>query len=124
MAADYQIDTKNRSVWLTYSGYLRIAEMYDAGRRMASDPEFDRKFSQLVAARSVTSVEMNDYTVKKFAQEHVFAPSARRAVVLSQPLHVALARMFQIYRQLAGGSEQIEIFNNMENALRWLGLPS
>jgi hypothetical protein len=32
--------------------------------------------------------------------------------------------MFQIYRQLAGGSEQIEIFNNMENALRWLGLPS
>jgi hypothetical protein len=63
MAADYQIDTKNRSVRLTYSGYLRIAEMYDARRRMASDPGFDRKFSQLVDARSVTSVEMNGYTV-------------------------------------------------------------
>jgi hypothetical protein len=41
--------------------------MYDARRRMASDP-FDRKFSQLVDARSVTSVEMNGYTVKKFAE--------------------------------------------------------
>ena len=96
--------------------------MYDGRRRMMSDPAFDPSFSQLVDTRPVTTFEMNGYTVKQFAQEHVLAPGSRRALVMSRPRDLGLARMFQIYRRLAGGTEATEIFSDMEAAQKWLGL--
>ena len=33
---------------------------------------------------------------------------------------MGLSRMFQIYRDLAGGKEQIRSFNEREEALAWL----
>lgn len=123
MAADYTIDTNNRTVRVTYSGRVTIAEMYDARRRMVNDPAFDPTFSQLVDAQPVTIFEMNGYSVKQFAQEQVFSPGARRAIVASNAPDLGLARMFQIYRQLAGGTETTEIFSDMDKAREWLGLP-
>jgi hypothetical protein len=30
--------------------------------------------------------------------------------------------MFQIYRELAGGTEEIQLFNDIDQAQKWLGL--
>jgi hypothetical protein len=53
----------------------------------------------------------------------VLADNARRAIVLSNTPDFGLARMFQIYRGLAGGHEEIQIFQQMDAAIKWLGLP-
>lgn len=123
MAADYIIDTKTRSIRIVFSGSVSVAEMYEGRHQMMSDPAFDRSFSHLVDARSVDTIEMNGYTVKQFAQEQVLAASARRAIVIPRSRD-GLARMFQIYRELAGGTEEIEIFSDIQTARKWLGLPS
>lgn len=124
MAADYTIDTYARSIQITFSGAVSVAEMYEGRRRMMADPVFDRSFSHLVDTRAVETIEMNGFTIKQFAQEQVLAGGARRAIVISRAHDVGLARMFQIYRDLAGGGEEIEIFSDIETARKWLGLPS
>ena len=122
MAIDCTIDPSKGLVRVIYTGRVSVAEMYDCRRRLVADPAFDSTFSQLVDARSVTSFEMNGYTIKRWAQEHVAAAGARRAIVMSRTTDLGLARMFQIYRELAGGAEEIQLFNDIDQAQKWLGL--
>lgn len=122
MATAYTIDPSNKLIRVVYSGRVPIAEMYDCRRRLMGDPAFDSAFSQLVDARAVTSFEMNGYTVKRWAEEHVAAAGARRAIVMSRTPDLGLARMFQIYREIAGGAEKIEVFNDITQAHKWLRL--
>ena len=123
MGADVTIDRKTRVIRVIFSGRVTLAEMYDGRRRMLQDPAFDRTFSQLIDARSVETFEVNGYTIKQLAQDNVFAAGARRAIVLNSAPDLALGRMFQIYRRLAGGRETIEVFTDVEKAQEWLGLP-
>jgi hypothetical protein len=122
VATDYTIDPSNRLVRVIYSGRVTIAEMYDRRRRLVAEPAFDSTFAQLVDARAVTSFEINGYTIKPWAEQHVAATGARRAIVLSRSADLGLARMFQIYRELAGGTEEIQLFNDIDQAQKWLGL--
>jgi hypothetical protein len=124
VAADYTIDTYTRSIRIAYSGAVSVAEMYEGRRQMMADPAFDRSFSHLVDTRGVETIEMNGFTIKQFAQEQVLGGGARRAIVIPRVHDAGLARMFQIYRELAGGAEEIEIFTDIEAARKWLGLPS
>jgi len=123
VATHYTIDVQTRSVRISYSGSVTIAEMYEGRRQMLADPLFDRTFCHLVDTRSVATIEMNGFTIKDFAQEQVLAGGGRRAIVVPRSPDTALARMFQIYRQVAGGEEKTEIFRDMEDARKWLGLP-
>ncbi len=124
MAAHYVIDVKNGIVRTTYSGFLTIAEMYETRRGMLADPTFKPAFAHLVDARGVKTFEINGYTIKLFSQEHVLARDARRAIVMGSTPDLGLARMFQIYRELARGAETNQIFRDMDEAVKWLGLPS
>jgi len=122
VAADYTIDTKTQSIRITFSGAVSITEMYESRRKMLADAAFDCSFSHLVDVRAVETIEMNGFTIKDFAQEQTLAGSARRAIVISRSHDAGLPRMFQIFRELAGGKEAIEIFGDMRAAQKWLGL--
>jgi len=121
--ADYIIDKNVRLVRIIFTGRVTTAEMYDARHRMLADPAFDPAFSHLVDACAATTFEMNGYSIKQFAQKQVLADNARRAIVLSNSPDFGLARMFQIYREIAGGNEEIQIFQQIDPAIKWLGLP-
>ena len=123
MPADYIIDKNVRLVRIIFTGRVTTAEMYDGRHRMLANPAFDPAFSHLVDARAATTFEMNGYSIKQFAQKQVLTDNARRAIVLSNTPDIGLARMFQIYRGLAGGHEEIQIFQQMYAAIKWLGLP-
>jgi len=122
LAAEYSIDTKTRTVRILMSGRVTAAEMYGYRRRMLLDPAFNPAFSLLVDARTATGFEMNGYSIKQFAEEQVLAGGARRAIVMSNSPDLALARMFQIYRELAGGMDRTELFEDLDKAILWLGL--
>ena len=104
------------------SGRVTAAEMYGYRRRMLLDPAFNPAFSLLVDARTATGFEMNGYSIKQFAEEQVLAGGARRAIVMSNSPDLALARMFQIYRELAGGMDRTELFEDLDKAILWLVL--
>ena len=105
MATDYTIDPRLGLIRVNYSGRVTVAEMYERRRHLMADPSYDRTFSQLIDARSVITLEMNGFTIKRYAEEHVAAAGARRAIVMTHAPVIGLARMFQIYRELAGGAD-------------------
>ena len=124
MATDYTIDPRLGLIRINYSGRVTVSEMYERRRHLMADLAYDRAFSQLIDARSVITFEMNGFTIKRFAEEHVAAAGARRAIVMSRAPDLGLARMFQIYRELAGGPEVTQIFDDIGKAIAWLGLPN
>jgi len=51
-----------------------------------------------------------------------FASTSRRAWVSASPFLFGMGRMIEIYREIAGGTEQFRVFNDREQALKWLGV--
>ena len=126
MATDYVIDTSLRLVRTTPSGHVTAAEIGDLRRRLLADAAFDPTFSQLIDASAVTKLDMGapaTDTIRALAQQYLFAPRSRQAIVVSAPHDLGLFRMFQTYRELAGGQEDIHICTTMEEALVWLESP-
>jgi hypothetical protein len=77
----------------------------------------------LIDATTVTDPEANSDLIRKLAKGHVFQKGSRRALVTGKSVIFGLARMFEIHRELAGGTEEIRIFFEMNKALVQLGLP-
>jgi hypothetical protein len=59
--------------------------------------------------------------VTSSAVKRIFAPSAKRAIVVPDVELFGLARMFEILRD-AKGDEGIRVFTKMEEAREWLGV--
>ena len=126
MPVDYVIDSRRRLILTTYSGKVTADELFEHQRRLASDPEFDSTFSELVDGRQVTTTDgKDDATVaRELAKTHLFGPTSRRAFVVVETVYLGLLRRFSIYRELAGGKEDIRVFYDMNEALTWLESPN
>jgi len=94
--------------------------MFAHQNRLANDENFAPDFYQLLDFTAVTSVEADANEVQRLAARRVFSDRARRAFVATNTLQVGLIRMFETYRELAGGTEQMEIFSDRGEAMRWL----
>lgn len=126
MPADYTIDKERRLVLSTGTGYLSKEDVLGHMDRISSDPDFDPTFSQLLDFTEVTEIGFGPQEVREFAERNIFAPRARRAFLVQNDLHFALARMFEIHRELRGESG-IAVFRNMDEAMDWISagdLPS
>jgi hypothetical protein len=123
MPVSYQIDRERSLVITTAWGVLTAAEAMEHQRRLSSDPEFRPEFCQLSNFLAVTDIELDGKAIKQLAQLNFFAPGSRRAAVATAAVSIGLLRMFETYREIAGGQEDFRIFGDPEEALRWL-LPS
>jgi hypothetical protein len=85
---------------------------------------FDPTFSQLLDMRSVSSLRMTGDSVRELSHESAFSGTSQRAIVASDNLHSDIAQTYVTYRFLAGGTERIHIFPDMDSAMKWLGLPT
>jgi hypothetical protein len=89
-------------------------------RKFAGDPNFKPDFFQLYDVRDVTRASLTASEVIELAKTPIFAPDARRACITTNGETYGIARMFQIYRELNGGNEQIRLFRSIEAAEAWL----
>lgn len=120
MPCDYVIDKERRLVQTKAWDVFTAAEALDHQNRLRSDVNFDPSFAQLVDGTRVTKVEASPGDVEMLAERNVFSSQSRRAFVTGHSALFGLLRMFQVYRELSGAGEQIQVFHDMTTALEWL----
>ena len=123
MPCTYTIDSRRKLVITTASEVLTTAEAYAHQNSLAADTRFRPDFNQLLDCTEVKKFEIANEDVRNLAQRNFFGPTVRRAVVVSSTFLYGVARMLATFRDLAGGKEEIQIFQDRAEALAWLGVP-
>ena len=120
MPTSYQLDLRQQLVRSRYWDVLTDADIVSHYQRLGADPDFRPSFRQLCDLRDVSRIAAHTETLRDLANNSIFAPDARRAVVVSGDLDYGLARMFQTFCELAGS--QVEVFRDEPSAQAWLGI--
>lgn len=120
MPEGHEIDVARRVVVSRAWGVLSTAEFLAHYEAVATDPDFDPTFAQLVDLRDVTAFNVDVITLRSKALQSMFRPGTRRAIVASSDVTFGLARMFGTYAESA--SQSIAVFRAIDEAERWLGL--
>jgi hypothetical protein len=120
MPCDCELDLSRRWVKVRASGLLTYAEVMTARLKFTGHPHFMPDFFQLYDVREVTRASLTASEVIELAKAPIFAPTARRACVTTNGETYGIARMFQIYRSVNDGKEQIRLFRSIEAAEAWL----
>jgi len=80
-------------------------------------------FFQLGDCRAVTDVDLTGDQIRQIASHSHFSVKSRRAIVArDRPASYGIGRMFEIYREVSGGREQVRVFTSIRDAEEWLGL--
>ncbi len=116
----YTIDPERRLVSSSASGHVTAAEILDHQDRLMRDPDFDPAFRQLVDFSGATNISASSADIRVIATRNFFGQGARRCIVAPTAEIFGLARMFQTFRELSGGEEEIQIFKDRNEALQWL----
>ncbi len=119
MTAYFKIDKEHRLVMTTVSGVFNVADVLAHQVNLRKDPDFDPSFSQLIDFTHVTRVELKREEVQRVAQESIFSPHSRRALLASNDAVFGLARMFEMLRENMG-EQGIRVFRNLDEALDWV----
>jgi hypothetical protein len=120
MPCDYVIDKERRLVLSTAWDVLTAAEALDHQNRLRNDANFNPNFAQLGDGTRVAKIDASPLDVQRLAERTIFSPGSRRAFVTARTAHFGVLRMFQVYRELAGVGEQIQVFHDTTSALEWL----
>ena len=123
MPVEYIIDKERRLVISTAWGPVTFAEARAHQERLRNDPDFHSEFNQFLDATGVTALDLSHEEAQTIARNSPhFAAVSRRAWVAPSPFIFGIGRMIGVYREIAGGTEQFRVFNDREQALKWLGL--
>ena len=120
MPCNYFIDSERRLIISTASGVLTAAEAFAHQESLASDPGFHPEFNQVLDCTRVEKLVLNTEELRSLAKKNFFAPNARRALLVKGSLLYGLGRMLATFRDLAGGKEEMQIFQDREAAMKWL----
>src|SRR5467141_5469858 len=122
MPLSYEIDKVRKLVRNTGSGYVAKEEVFAQQDQLLNDPDFDPSFSQLADFAQLTDTDIGMSDLGTFAQRDAFSVSSRRAIIVSGDIAYGFAKIFELYRQLAG-AHGIRVFRTSEEASDWLFAP-
>jgi hypothetical protein len=120
MPASYVIDKERGLVISKGTGRFTPEDGFAHQNALAADENFDNTFNQLLDFSEVTEVVLNTDSIRQLAERHVFSEHSRRAFLVNSNLVIGLSRMFAAYREIAGGKEQMRIFEDWDEAMHWL----
>jgi hypothetical protein len=120
MPCDCELDLEKRWVRGRAWGVVTVAEIVATRKKFMSDAGFRPDFRQLYDGREVTKLALTASEVGQLAMDTMFAPGTRRAFVTPTHETYGLMRLYQIYRAVNAGKEQILLCRTMEEAEAWL----
>lgn len=122
MPCSYEIDLAHDLVRTHFSGVLTLVDVEANRQRMINDPAFRPDLSQLIDLRDVTTFGLTAAEIRDLTTKSDFGPDSRRALILpaNRGVVFGMARMFQTYREVRSGREQIQTFDSLEDAMAWL----
>jgi hypothetical protein len=74
----------------------------------------------LIDFTQVKELVMTTDQLRSLASRSVFLPRVRRALLVQGTMQYGVGRMLTTFRELAGGTEQVQIFQNRTEAINWL----
>ena len=119
MPVGYKIDKERKLVMSTAYGAVTREDMLFHQQRLLADPDFDRTYSQLADFTSMGELKFGAKDVELFAANDVFAPQARRAIVVADDASFRIARMFEVLRS-SKGENGIRVFRTIEEGIDWV----
>jgi hypothetical protein len=119
MPVGYNIDKEHQLVMSTAYGVVTREDILCYQRRLVADPNFSPNFSQLADFTRVAKFEIDPTDIVLLAARTVFAPAARRALIVSDDKAVELARIFEILRD-SNGKHGLRIFRDVEEGFDWI----
>ena len=119
MAATYFIDKQRKLVLSAARDILTCADLVERTDRLRRDPEFVPEYRELFDFMGVTRIELSAAEIQSMAAGSPFAPSSRRAFLVTGELAYALGRMSASYHDL-NGERNISVFRDRAEALRWI----
>lgn len=122
MPSRYRIDKEQRLVISAGWDRVSCAEILAHRDQLAGDPDFSPDFDQLVDGTAVTALDISLDEARTIASRTIFSPKSRRAFVANNLIILGLARMMETYARIGKGREQVKVFHNGDEALKWLGL--
>jgi len=114
-----KIDKDRKLVQTTGSGFLTKAEVLAHQDQILKHPDFDPSFAQLADFARLTNTDINMGDLQTFAKQDVFSIHSRRAIIVKSDLAFGFAKIFELYRQLAG-ARGIRVFRTHHEALNWI----
>ncbi|HEY4380501.1 MAG TPA: hypothetical protein VGN01_09160 [Acidobacteriaceae bacterium] len=120
MPCDCVIDLERQRVLGRAWGLVTYDEILAARRQFTTDPNFEPHFSQIYDGRELTRLALTASQIGVLAKEDLFDSRSRRAFVAPTREAYEMMRLFQTYRQLNAGKEQIRLFRTLEDAEAWL----
>jgi hypothetical protein len=124
MPITYHIDTNKEVVFSIASGDVAEAEAIAHQESLRADPRFQAHFRQIVDLRKVTGVDISADAILRLAVNNPFAEGVFRAiVVVPNTVLFGALRKFDLLASDRNVNE-FRIFFEMNDARRWLGLPS
>ena len=120
MPCDCELDLERRLVRARAWGVVTFAEAMANRQKFMGAPGFKPDFCQLYDGREVTKLALTASEVGQLAIDTVFGPGTRRAFITPTQETYGLLRLYQIYRAVNAGKEQIRLFRTLEDAEAWL----
>lgn len=115
-----EIDADRRVVVVTVEGDLGDEDLVALYRELKSSPQLRPDFGLLVDLRAAKGRLVTAEGVRKLAgRALVLDPESPRAVVVPSDFGYGMARMYSLWRNERGG---VEIFRDIADARRWIGL--
>ncbi|MEW5916950.1 MAG: hypothetical protein AB1762_11115 [Gemmatimonadota bacterium] len=119
MPVSFKIDTELSVVRCRSWGAITDNELAAYARALRRDARFQPTFSQLVDLRGVESFHLTIDGVRELATLNPFAPTARRAVLVSTDCGFGMVRMYQ---SCLANAENLLICRTAREAFSWLGI--
>jgi hypothetical protein len=116
----HTIDAARRVVQSRLWDVVTETDAWGSAAALMNDPSFDPTFAQLADMREVKDVDVSTRTVRELALIHIFAPQARRALVVASDLQYGIGHMTASFAE--GGDQQVAVFRTVAEAERWLGI--
>lgn len=121
----YVIDKESRLVISTGWDRLTFAEAKALQDQLKNDPEFDPEFKRLIDFTALTAFDMSTDEAREIARRRVSSSPSENAIAIlvSSPSIFGMARLMEAYRSIERKREQVRVFYDRAEALKWLGLP-
>jgi len=117
-----QIDSSLGVVFSTFQGVVTPKDIVGQVEGFKSDPAFQPSFNHLIDTRGTTRFDISFADMNAVSLHSTFNEKSRRAVVAEKDETFGIARMYQLLREASEKPDQVQVFRDMAEARRWLGL--